>query len=96
MALEPGGVLMWLIVGLIAGWLAGKFMKGSGFGLVGDIVVGILGAFVGGLLFGVVMPGNSVGFTGSVVIAFVGAIVLIGLLRTLSGGSRGLGNSWRR
>ena len=48
MALEPGGILMWLIVGLVAGWLAGQVMKGGGYGLVGDIVVGIIGAFVGG------------------------------------------------
>ena len=91
MALEPGGLLMWLIVGLIAGWLAGQFMKGGGYGLVGDIVVGIIGAFVGGLLFGVLLPGTSVGFVGSIVVAFIGAIVLIGLLRALSGRSRG----WR-
>jgi uncharacterized membrane protein YeaQ/YmgE (transglycosylase-associated protein family) len=95
MALEPGGLLMWLIVGLIAGWLAGQFMKGGGYGLVGDIVVGIIGAFVGGLLFGVLMPGASVGFVGSIVVAFIGAIVLIGLLRALSGRSRGRGFGWR-
>ena len=96
MTLEPGGLLMWLIVGLIAGWLAGQFMKGGGYGLVGDIVVGTIGAFVGGLLFGVLMPGTSVGFVGSIVVAFIGAIVLIGILRALSGRSRGLGSSWRR
>src|SRR5437868_6798418 len=79
MALEPGGLLMWLIVGLIAGWLAGRFMKGSGYGLVGDIVVGIIGAFIGGLLFGVLLPGSSVGFVGSILVAFIGAIVLIGV-----------------
>jgi len=76
---------MWLIVGLIAGWLAGQFMKGGGYGLVGDIVVGIIGAFLGGLLFGVLMPGSSVGFVGSIVVAFVGAILLIAILRALSG-----------
>jgi uncharacterized membrane protein YeaQ/YmgE (transglycosylase-associated protein family) len=94
-ALEPGGILMWLIVGLIAGWLAGQFMKGSGYGLVGDIVVGIIGAFIGGLLFGFLLPGSSVGFVGSILVAFVGAIVLIGLLRAVSGRSRGIGG-WRR
>jgi uncharacterized membrane protein YeaQ/YmgE (transglycosylase-associated protein family) len=59
-ALEPGGVLIWLIVGLVAGWLAGQAMKGGGYGLVGDIVVGIIGAFLGGLLFGILLPGSSV------------------------------------
>src|SRR6476659_99305 len=87
-ALEPGGLLMWLIVGLIAGWLAGQFMKGGGYGLVGDIIVGIIGAFLGGLLFGVLMPGSSVGFVGSIVVAFVGAVLLIAILRAVSGRSR--------
>jgi uncharacterized membrane protein YeaQ/YmgE (transglycosylase-associated protein family) len=95
MTLEPGGVFMWLIVGLIAGWLAGKFEKGSGFGLVGDIVIGIMGAFLGGLVFGVIAPGTSVGFIGSIIVAFVGSILLIGLLRMLSGARPGLGRSLR-
>ena len=50
--LEPGGIIGWLAVGLIAGFLAGKVMKGSGYGIVGDIIVGLIGAFLGGLLFG--------------------------------------------
>jgi uncharacterized membrane protein YeaQ/YmgE (transglycosylase-associated protein family) len=83
-------------VGLIAGWLAGQVMRGGGFGLVGDIIVGILGAFIGGLLFGYLLPGSSVGLVGSIVVAFIGAIVLIGLLRAVSGRSRGRGRSWRR
>jgi uncharacterized membrane protein YeaQ/YmgE (transglycosylase-associated protein family) len=87
-ALEPGGIVMWLIVGLIAGWLAGQFMKGGGYGLVGDIVVGIIGAFLGGLLFGLLMPGGSVGFIGSIAVAFTGAVVLIAILRALPGRSR--------
>jgi uncharacterized membrane protein YeaQ/YmgE (transglycosylase-associated protein family) len=87
-ALEPGGIVMWLIVGLIAGWLAGQFMKGGGYGLVGDIVVGIIGAFLGGLLFGLLMPGGSVGFIGSIAVAFIGAVVLIAILRALPGRSR--------
>ena len=58
MDLQPGGLLVWLIVGLIAGSAAGQFMKGSGFGLIGDIIVGIIGAFIGGTLFGFLMPGR--------------------------------------
>ena len=50
MTLEPGGILAWLIVGLIAGWLAGQVMKGGGYGLIGDIVMGIIGAFIGGFV----------------------------------------------
>jgi uncharacterized membrane protein YeaQ/YmgE (transglycosylase-associated protein family) len=86
MSLEPGGVIGWIIVGLIAGWLAGQFMKGSGYGIVGDIVVGIVGAFVGGLIFSFLMPGSSVGLIGSIVVAFIGAVILIAILRAVSGG----------
>ena len=90
MALEPGGILMWLIVGLIAGWLAGQFMKGGGYGLVGDIVVGIIGAFIGGLLFGFLLPGSSVGLIGSIVVAVLGAVILLAVARAVAP-RRGLG-----
>ena len=92
MDLQPGGLLVWLVVGLIAGWAAGQFMKGSGFGLIGDIAVGIIGAFIGGTLFGYLMPGATVGLVGSIIVAFVGAVILIALLRALSS-RRGFG--WR-
>ena len=87
MSLEPGGLLAWLIVGLVAGWLAGQFMKGGGYGIVGDIVLGIIGAFVGGFLFSILMPGSQVGLIGSIVVAFIGAVVLIALVRALPGRS---------
>ena len=58
MALEPGGIIAWLLVGLIAGALAGLVMRGGGYGIVGDMIVGLIGAFVGGLLFGLVFPGS--------------------------------------
>ena len=87
MSLEPGGLIAWLLVGLIAGWLAGQFMKGGGYGLIGDIVVGIVGAFVGGLLFSLLLPGSSAGLLGSIVVAFIGAVVLIALVRALPGRS---------
>jgi uncharacterized membrane protein YeaQ/YmgE (transglycosylase-associated protein family) len=77
---------------LIAGWAAGQFMKGSGFGLIGDIIVGIIGAFIGGILFGFLMPGAAVGLVGSILVAFVGAIILIAVLRAVST-RRGFG--WR-
>jgi uncharacterized membrane protein YeaQ/YmgE (transglycosylase-associated protein family) len=85
--MSPGGIIAWLLVGLIAGWLAGQFMKGSGFGLIGDIVMGIIGAFIGGLLFAFLLPGSSVGLLGSVVVAFIGAVVLILAIRALPGRS---------
>jgi uncharacterized membrane protein YeaQ/YmgE (transglycosylase-associated protein family) len=87
MDLNPGGLIAWLIVGLVAGWLAGQFMKGGGYGLVGDIVMGVIGAFVGGLLFTFLLPGSSVGLLGSIVVAFIGAVVLIAIVRALPGRS---------
>jgi uncharacterized membrane protein YeaQ/YmgE (transglycosylase-associated protein family) len=87
MSLEPGGLLAWLVVGLVAGWLAGQFMKGGGYGIVGDIVVGVIGAFVGGFVFSLLMPGSSVGLLGSIVVAFIGAVILIALVRALPGRS---------
>ncbi len=84
MDLQPGGLLVWLVVGLIAGWAAGQFMKGSGFGLIGDIIVGIIGAFIGGALFGFLMPVAAVGLVGSILVAFVGAVILIAILRAVS------------
>jgi uncharacterized membrane protein YeaQ/YmgE (transglycosylase-associated protein family) len=72
--------LIWfLIIGLVAGWLAGQVMRGRGFGLIGNLIVGVLGAVIGGFLFGLLGLGAS-GFIGSLIVAFVGAIVLIYLL----------------
>ena len=76
-------LVIWLFVGLIAGWLASAVV-GGGYGLVGDIVIGIVGAFLGGWLFralGVTAPGS--GIVGTIVVAFVGAVVLLLLLRAL-------------
>ena len=84
-ALEPGGVIAWLFVGLIAGWLAGRVMKGSGYGILGDIIVGLVGSFLGGLLGGYFIE-SVTGFWGSIVIAFFGACVFIALLRLVGGG----------
>jgi uncharacterized membrane protein YeaQ/YmgE (transglycosylase-associated protein family) len=85
------GILSWLVIGLIAGWLAGAVMKGSGYGLIGDIVIGIVGALIAGLLatplFGVADPVNGINI-GSIVAAFLGAVVLILILRLVSGRSR--------
>jgi uncharacterized membrane protein YeaQ/YmgE (transglycosylase-associated protein family) len=87
MSLEPGGILAWLLVGLVAGFLAGQVMKGGGYGIIGDIVMGIIGAFVGGFLFSFLMPGSSAGLIGSIVVAFIGAVVFIALVRALPGRS---------
>jgi uncharacterized membrane protein YeaQ/YmgE (transglycosylase-associated protein family) len=74
-----------LLVGLIAGWLAGVVMKGGGYGLFGDIILGIVGAVVGGFLFGL-LGVTAYGFLGRVAVALVGSIVLVGLARMLRGG----------
>jgi len=83
MSLDPGGLIAWLVVGLVAGWLASRFMKGGGYGLIGDLVLGIIGAYFGGFIFSLVLPGSSVGLVGSVVVAFIGAIILIAIVRAL-------------
>jgi uncharacterized membrane protein YeaQ/YmgE (transglycosylase-associated protein family) len=77
------GLLWFLIIGAIAGWLAGQFMKGSGFGLLGDIIVGVIGAFLGGWLFGKlgIWPGG--GLVGSLIVAFIGAVILLFLVRLI-------------
>jgi len=77
------GFLYWIVVGLVAGWLAGVVMKGGGFGVLADIILGILGGIVGGWLFGAlgVFPGG--GLVGSIIVAFVGAVVLVGITRML-------------
>lgn len=72
-----------ILIGIVAGWLAGQIMKGGGYGLIGDLIVGIIGALLGGWLFGHlgVFPGG--GLLGSLIVATVGAIVLIALLRLI-------------
>ncbi len=77
-----GGLIYWIVVGLIAGWLAGKVMKGRGYGLVVDIVLGILGGIVGGFVFSLL--GLHAGTTlGQIVVAFVGAVILVWIARKL-------------
>lgn len=79
-------ILLWLVVGLIAGWLASAVV-GGGFGLVGDIVVGIVGAFIGGLVFRALDIGAPFGgLAGTIFVAFVGAVLLLLLLRVVRRG----------
>jgi uncharacterized membrane protein YeaQ/YmgE (transglycosylase-associated protein family) len=85
-SLNPGGLLAWLLVGLIAGFLASVVMRGGGYGIIGDIVVGLVGAFLGGLLMNLLMPDENTGFWGSIVVAFIGACVLIAILRAVGRG----------
>lgn len=74
-------LLVFLIVGVVAGWLAGMLVKGGGFGLLGDLVVGVIGAFVGGYIFNSLGVSSGGGMIGSIVVATIGAIVLLVLIR---------------
>ena len=82
--ISVGAVIWWLVVGLIAGFLASLVMRGGGYGIIGDIIVGIIGAFIGGWLFSLIGVGSG-GFIGSIIIAFIGACILIAILRLISG-----------
>ena len=82
------GIIAWIIIGIVAGWLTGKIMKGSGFGAIMDMVVGLLGALIGGFL------SEKLGFGGvgehglivSILIAVIGAVILTWLVRLVTGG----------
>jgi uncharacterized membrane protein YeaQ/YmgE (transglycosylase-associated protein family) len=81
------GIFAWIIIGLLAGWLTGKIMKGSGFGFIMDMVIGLVGALIGGFIsahlgFGGV---GEHGIVVSVFIAFIGAVILTFVLRMISG-----------
>jgi uncharacterized membrane protein YeaQ/YmgE (transglycosylase-associated protein family) len=80
------GVIAWIIIGVIAGWITGKLMKGSGFGFIMDMVVGLIGALVGGFLSSHLGLGGvgEHGLTMSIIIAVIGAVVLTLLLRLIS------------
>jgi uncharacterized membrane protein YeaQ/YmgE (transglycosylase-associated protein family) len=81
--MEAQSIIIWLIVGAIAGWLAGMVVKGGGFGLIGDIVVGIIGAVIAGWLLpqiGIVIGG---GLVGAIINAFIGAVILLIILRLI-------------
>jgi uncharacterized membrane protein YeaQ/YmgE (transglycosylase-associated protein family) len=78
-----GGLLWWIIVGLIAGFLAGKVMRGGGFGVLMDILLGIVGAVLGGWLFGMLGVSLGGGLIGSILVAFVGACILLWLVRLI-------------
>lgn len=97
-SLNLSNVLWWLLVGLIAGFLASRVMRGGGYGLIGDIVVGLIGAFIGGWLAGIlgIGVGGSSGLIVSIVIAFIGACILIAILHAVSGGGFGRSRGWGR
>jgi uncharacterized membrane protein YeaQ/YmgE (transglycosylase-associated protein family) len=79
------GIIAWIIIGLIAGWLTGKLMKGSGYGALMDIVVGIIGALIGGFLAAHLGFGGNHGLIMSIIIAVIGAVVLTLIVRLITG-----------
>lgn len=85
------GILTWIIVGLIAGWLAGQIMRGGGYGLIGDIIIGVVGGLLGGWIATSVLHIDAA-MTGfnleSILVAFCGAVVLLIGVRVLGGGRR--------
>jgi uncharacterized membrane protein YeaQ/YmgE (transglycosylase-associated protein family) len=77
------GFLAWIIVGLVAGWLAGLVMKGGGYGILVDIILGLLGGLLGGWLFGQLGIWSGGGMVGSIIVAFIGAVILVGITRLI-------------
>jgi uncharacterized membrane protein YeaQ/YmgE (transglycosylase-associated protein family) len=89
--LDPGSILVWALIGLVAGFLASRVMLGHGMGLLGDIVVGIVGAIAGGFLaryLGVTTAATSHSIVAEVIIAFLGAVILLAVLRVVGVGKR--------
>lgn len=81
--MDAQALIIFLIVGAIAGWLAGQIMRGGGFGLVGDIIVGIIGAFLAGMLFPRLGLHIGSGLLGAIISATIGACILLFLVRLL-------------
>jgi uncharacterized membrane protein YeaQ/YmgE (transglycosylase-associated protein family) len=90
--LHPGGIISWIVAGLIAGWLAGLIVRGHGFGCLGNIAVGLLGAIVGIVIVSLLpLHGRAdgiYGFGGTVVFAFIGAFLVTALGRLIGGSNR--------
>ena len=84
-ALQPGGIIAWIVIGLLAGWLAGVIMPGKGFGLLGDLIIGLIGAFLGGLILNLVAPDTTFGFWGSLIVALIGACILVAIVHAVAG-----------
>jgi uncharacterized membrane protein YeaQ/YmgE (transglycosylase-associated protein family) len=81
-------LLFWVIVGLVAGFLASVVMRGGGYGILGDIIVGIIGALIGGFIMNLLGFSTGGNIIWSIVVAFIGACILIAILRAVSGGTR--------
>jgi uncharacterized membrane protein YeaQ/YmgE (transglycosylase-associated protein family) len=78
-------IVSWIVIGLLAGFLASKIVRGKGYGCLGDTIVGLIGAVVGGFLASLLGFGSGFSFVGTLVIAFLGAVIFLWLLNILSG-----------
>ena len=96
MHISNESLLVILMVGLVAGWLAGKIVQGAGFGLIGDIAIGIVGAFIGGWLLPQIGIHLGTGIVSAIVNATIGAVLLLLVVRLLQGGGRFAGWGRRR
>jgi uncharacterized membrane protein YeaQ/YmgE (transglycosylase-associated protein family) len=81
--MDVQNIIIWIIVGAIAGWLAGMVVKGGGFGLIGDIVVGIVGALIAGWLLPTIGFPIAAGFVGAIIDAFIGAVILLIIIKLI-------------
>jgi uncharacterized membrane protein YeaQ/YmgE (transglycosylase-associated protein family) len=98
MHMSSESLLIILLVGLAAGWLAGEFVEGTGFGLIGDVIIGIIGAFIGAWLMPRLGLYLGAGLVAAIAYATIGAIVLLLIIRLFRGGGRwasGWNRRWR-
>ena len=86
--LGTDSLIIVLIVGLVAGWLAAKIVQGTGLGIIGDIIVGVIGAFIGRYISQRAGLGFGGGLIGTLIVAFLGAVILLFVVRLIAGGSR--------
>ena len=88
MLMMTESLVVFLVLGIIAGWLASKIVEGTGYGLIGDLVIGVIGALIGGSLLPVLGIDRRPGMISAIITAFIGAIFLLVILRLVRGGGR--------
>jgi len=86
-AFSTTNIIVWLIIGLIAGFLATRVIRGPHYGIIGDIVIGLIGAFLGGLVADILFPNTTFHFWGTLIIALIGAVILLAILRLIARGT---------
>ena len=95
MTISGQSLLVIIIVGIVAGWLAGLIVQGGGFGVIGDLIIGVVGAFIGDILFAQLHIHFGTGLVSAIINATIGAVVLLFILRLVSGFG-GYGGGYRR